>query len=151
MQPSTMAMLWLSVLGGCATQTAPATPTEAQTASVRFIRQQAIAECLAATGGNPVPCQGIEWRDGSAIEIGRIDVDGDGDQDLVIRRLSPLTCGSKGCSTDIYLVSDKGLTIAEPRLVTAGPIATCVRNGARGLRPIAARSASCFLFQPASH
>ena len=81
------------------------------------------------------------------VEIGRIDVDRDGRRDLVVRRQSLLTCGSHGCSTDVYLRRAGGYVLAQPPLVTAGPILTCSSRGGHGLRPATARPALCFVFR----
>lgn len=148
-KPGIMTGFCLAILASCASPVFPEATSAQSNASAHFTQHSTEAECLKAVGGNPLPCAGVDWRSGT-VETAGIDADGDGDEDLIVRNLSPVTCGSKGCSTDIFLKSAAGLTIAEPRLVTAGPISTCGGNGARGLRAVAGASGPCFLFQPAS-
>ena len=145
---SIVSSLWLAALPSCVG--APALTSLASANLVKLTRQSTLAACLEATGGNPIPCGGIAWDAGNSVEIGKIDIDGDGGEDLVVRRMSPVSCGSKGCSTDIFLRTRSGLMVAEPRLVTAGPISTCFKDGARGLRATASPSAPCFIFQTAN-
>src|SRR3990170_2901725 len=141
------AVLPIAGLMSCAALEAQAQRQARPEAAIHFIEQRTSADCIKAVAGAQALCKGV-GSNGNVVETASFDVDGDGDLDLVVRRLSPITCGSHGCSTDIYLNIGGAPAIAEPRLVTAGPISTCAKDGARGLRASALASAPCFIFSP---
>jgi hypothetical protein len=62
-----------------------------------------------------------------------IDADGDGDNDLVVRRTSLFACGSHGCATDVLLRQGRQYFDARPPLVTDGAVETCRDKRGAGL------------------
>ena len=142
-----IAALPITGLLSCAAPAAQPLPEAKPGSAIQFV-QHTMTDCLAAVGGQRSLCEGA-GAENSIVEIATVDIDGDHDLDFVIRRLSALACGSHGCSTDIYLRRGSGLVIAEPRLVTAGPIMPCEAKGARGLRASTGANAPCFIFRPA--
>ena len=90
-------------------------------------------QCRRSLTGRREACDDIAFAAGEGIDAARFDVDGDGARDLIVRRLTRLSCGSHGCATLVYLSRPRGFRLAEPQIVSNGPIAPCRDGAAAGL------------------
>ena len=112
--------------GACATMAPPLTRSP-----VDFTLVHSAAECRRIVS-KPDLCGDADTEQ-SQMEIAPVDVDGDGAKDLIIRRQSSLTCGSHGCSTDVYFQRGETYVRGDPPLVTAGPLYLCRSTAGAGI------------------
>ena len=84
-----------------------------------------------------------------SVETTRLDVDGDGRRDLILRRRSKNDCGAGGCATFVLLGRPGGYVLADPPIHAEGPAEPCRNDGEPGVRfPLAGEDASCIAVDP---
>lgn len=84
-----------------------------------------------------------------SVETTRIDVDGDGAKDLLVRRRSKNDCGPGGCATFVLFARGGDFVLADPPINAEGPVESCRNDGVPGvIFPLAGDDASCIAVTP---
>ncbi len=85
------------------------------------------------------------------VSAARFDIDGDGADDMILRRESVVDCGTHGCATFVLFARSGDFVIADPPINAHGPAAACVRDGVPGVRfAQAGPDAACIKVVPRS-
>ncbi len=84
-----------------------------------------------------------------SVETARLDVDGDGRRDMILRRRSKNDCGPGGCATFVLFDRPGGYVLADPPINADGPAEPCRNDGEPGVRfPLAGADAGCIAVDP---
>lgn len=85
------------------------------------------------------------------VSVARFDIDGDGADDMVLRRESVVDCGTQGCATFVLFARGGDFVPADPPINAHGPAAACLRDGVPGVRfAQAGPDAACIKVVPRS-
>ncbi len=68
------------------------------------------------------------------VDMTRLDIDGDGALDMVLRRRSAVDCGTQGCATFVFFARDGDYVLADPPITASGPVEACRNDGEPGVR-----------------
>lgn len=68
------------------------------------------------------------------VDLTKLDIDGDGALDMVLRRRSTVDCGTQGCATFVFFARDGDYVLADPPITASGPVEACRNDGAPGVR-----------------
>lgn len=127
----------------------PRVPQPAEPSSeIALIQLESEASCRQALTAQVQLCGTVSFHDGDNLEVAHFDVNADSQADLIVRTFSSLTCGTRGCSTNVYLAEGGGFRLSDVRIVSIGAITSCRRAGEPGLRFSSGRGpGQCFIFR----